>query len=178
MVVEDIPRCLKIFSELFSWDNGFQVHYSSAWHPNKSMDDPILDLGASTGVYIYSEPNYPQWNLPISANKNAIWYIGKSQSSVRARVWRNLGNMSEKDGSVCNPKFKYHRWANDETIKDIRVKEAIAQGDFVAYSIAIKPVSVRFAPEIVETFLLTCFYRSRGEIPVLNSLISQFKVPR
>jgi len=178
MLVADIPRCLETYASLFPGADVFRASFSDAWHPNRSSNDPIEDFGAKSGVYIYSAPGDPDWNLSISDNKNPIWYIGKSRSSVRARVWANLGVLYEKDGAICNPIFRYHRWADDEKIKDNEIKQAIAGGEFVAYSIAIEPVGSNFAPEIVETYLLTCFYRSAGTLPVLNSLISQFKVPR
>lgn len=179
MIVADIQRCLELYAGLFLSGSGFQVKYSRPWHPNRSKDDdPISELNAKSGVYIYSKPGDPNWDLPLMKNQNAIWYIGKSRRSIRARVWANLGAFKEENGSTCNPMFKYNRWANDKRIRDDSIKDAIGNGEFVAYSIAVLPVGLNFAPEIVETYLLTCFYRSTGTLPVLNSLISQYKVSR
>ncbi len=179
MVVRDIPRCIDTLNNLFPGEKPFRAEYSGAWHPNESGDDdPILRLGATGGIYFYSEPGNPEWNLNINENGNSIWYIGKSSASVRSRVWKNLGNLYESDGSLCNPRFRHHRWMNDSSITDARVKNNIANGDFVAYGIDIVPQESRFDPEIIETFLLCCYYRSMGKLPVLNSIISQYKVPR
>jgi len=178
MLVKDIPRCLETYLQLFPQGSGFRTSYSRAWHPNRSSDDPIDELGATTGIYIYSAPGDPDWDLKMSENDNSIWYIGKSRGSVRARVWQNLGRLYEKDGSVCDPRFKYHRWANDSTVRDVATKDAVAKGDFVAYSVSITPLAHCFEPQVVETFLLSCFYRSTGTLPILNSLISQFKFRR
>jgi len=122
MVVEDIPRCLETYANLFPGVDVFRASFSDAWHPNRSSDDPIEEFGAKSGVYIYSAPGDPNWNISISDNKNSILYIGKSRSSVRKRVWANLGVLYEKDRSICNPRFKYNRWADDEKIEDNKIK--------------------------------------------------------
>lgn len=178
MKVSDIHTLLHKFNELGDMSNAISPVYSDPWNPLRSENvkgrDIFYHQNYKYGLYIYSENTGADWNKKLTENSNEIWYIGKSLGSIRARIWKHIAvdSKSIKDGE---PIFKNHRWANDPKINNTNIGDAIASGDFNVYAIPIKSANNSIPPEIVETFLLCCHYKSLGRLPILNSIISQYK---
>ena len=119
------------------------------------------------GIYIYSECKESDWNIQLIENINEIWYIGKSLGSIRARIWKHLA-INSKDIKEGDPKFKNHRWTNDPNVMGTSINNSISMGDFNVYAIPIRSGKIQFPPEVVETYLLCCYYKSLGRLPLLN----------
>ena len=173
MLVQDIDKCLNLYNNLFDSKTKIEAKYSEPWNPLRA-EDIFYDLNYQCGIYIYSECKESEWNIPLKENTNEIWYIGKSLGSIRSRIWKHLAiNIKEiKEGE---PKFKNHRWVNDPNIMNTKIDDLLSKGDFNVYAIPIKSENIKYPPEIIEIFLLCCYYKSLGRLPILNSIISQYK---
>jgi len=166
MIVSDIPYCLQQFRVLFTKAVPFDSEFSKAWHFNLSYKDHRVPFNDQSGVYIYSKVSSPQWDVPLDQNSSDIWYIGKSQGNIGGRVWKHMGLMYDpKTGEPCDPRFKYHDWADDDTVPS-KIRASIVNGETVVYTIKIAPNE--FDPQVVEKFLLACHYRTKGILPPLN----------
>ena len=176
MKVKDVDKCIKNYNNLFDSENKIDATYSNPWNPLKG-EDILLDQNYQCGIYIYSECKESDWNIPLVENKNEIWYIGKSLGSIRARIWSHI-SINSKDQKEGDPLFKNHRWTNEPNVMGTAISNAISTGDFNVYAIPIESKKNQFPPEIVETYLLCCFYKSLGRLPILNSIISQYKPKR
>jgi hypothetical protein len=169
VVVMDIRESVESFKSLYPGGFSFEATYSRAWHFNFSYKNRKLDFGGDSGIYIYSKPAEPDWDLPLHKNSEAIWYIGKSQGTIAGRVWAHMRLIFEPGtGEVCNPRFKYHDWANDPSVPG-DICTAVATGNIVVYTIQITPST--FDPQVIEKYLLACFYKSIGTLPPLNKEI-------
>ncbi|WP_045217386.1 hypothetical protein [Desulfonatronovibrio magnus] len=176
MVVKDIDECLKTYNNLFGSKIKLKATYSDPWNPLRG-EDIFYELNYQCGIYIYSECKETDWNIPLTENMNEIWYIGKTIGSIRGRIWKNIANDS-KELKKGDPKFKNHRWTNDPNVIGTPIDTVISMGDFNVYAIPIKSENEHFPPEIIETYLLCCYYKSQGRLPILNSIISQYKPKR
>jgi hypothetical protein len=166
VLVKDIVPCIEQFRTMFKQGNSFKAEYSKPWHFNKSYKTDQVPFAKLNGVYIYSKPASPDWNVPIYQNEEVIWYIGKSAGGIGARVWQHMGSIFEPGTEdVCKPRFKYHQWANDDNVPD-DIRQSIADGNVVVYIVRIEPDN--FNPLVVEKYLLACFYRAWGKLPILN----------
>ena len=176
MVVKDIDKCLNIYNNLFDSETKIETTYSDPWNPLRG-EDIFYDLNYQCGVYLYSECIESNWNIQLMENTNDIWYIGKSLGSIRGRIWKNLAKNS-KDIKEGEPKFKNHRWTNDPNVMGTSINTSLSTGDFNVYAIPIRSEKIQFPPEMVETYLLCCYYKSLGRLPILNSIISQYRPKR
>lgn len=170
MLVKDIVSCIEQFRTMFKQGNSFTAKYSNPWHFNKSYRKEQVPFANSSGIYIYSKPA-PNWEVPINHNDKKIWYIGKSDGGIAARVWQHMGVIYEPGTkNECNPRFKYHQWAEDIVNVPADIRQSIAEGNVVVYTVRIEPGnnSKTFNPQVVEKYLLACFYRAWDELPVLN----------
>ena len=165
-----------IYNNLFDSETKIEAIYSDPWNPLRG-EDIFYDLNYQCGVYIYSECKESDWNIQLIENINEIWYIGKSLGSIRARIWKNIA-INSKDIKEGEPQFNNHRWTNDPYLMGTSISNSIAMGDFNVYAIPIRSEKFQFPPEMVETYLLCCYYKSLGRLPILNSIISQYKPKR
>jgi hypothetical protein len=139
---------------------------------NHSYQDGQVDFAKSSGIYVYSEPDAANWRLPIEVNENSIWYIGKSDGNLAGRVWNHLGCVYEPGtNEACNPRFKYHQWAEVQGIPDV-VRKSVFDGNVVVYIIEVTPNgdSPGFA-HALEKYLLVLYFRRYGHLPPLNAAL-------
>ena len=101
---------------------------------------------------------------PAKSDESAIWYIGKSYSSISDRIKCHFGN--QKD---CG--FPDHEWA---TYIDDEVDAVLTRGDVEIFTISISTKidladeQNRLLPELVEKYLLVKYALSYGKLPILN----------
>jgi len=166
MLVRDVVSCLEQFRTMFNQGKSFTAEYSGPWHFNKSYRTEQVPFAKSSGIYIYTRPALPDWKLNIQQNDAEILYIGKSNGGIAARVWQHMGLIFDPEtGQECDPRFKYHQWANEVNVPD-DIRRDIANGDIVVYTICIEPGS--FEPQVIEKYLIACFYRAWDRLPILN----------
>ncbi len=143
------------------------AEFSRPWHFNFCKGEQI-PLSVGNGVYLYTKPATPDWNLPFEENAEDVWYIGKSEGDIGGRVWHHTGRTFEpgSQDEICNPRFKYHSWKDAAYVPD-SIKNQIATGDLVVYVIQIKSELKMLAPAL-EKYLLVVHLRLTGELPILN----------
>lgn len=166
MKVKEIVNYLFYYQELFKKGIVFDFVCSAPWHFNKPDIVPRVPLGSESGIYIYTRPNEGNWEVNIEDNNSDIWYIGKSAGDIGGRVWAHMGLMYEPETKkICNPIFKYNDWSEDNSV-DPKIRDSISNGNLVVYTIKISPKE--FNPEVVEKYLLSCYYKAKGCLPPLN----------
>lgn len=174
MKPKDITDKLRLFQErVFPEGPSFNFESSKPWsfiYPPEG--NTYVPFRNDTGIYIFSKPivtNETDWNIPMEDNNSDIWYIGKSDGDIGGRVWSHMGLIYEPGSRIlCSPRFKYNEWHKDARIpEDIRT--FLDNGNIVVYTIKITPINrQRFEPQVIEKFLLACYYKSEGHLPPLN----------
>ena len=166
MIVKDIVQYLKQYKAMIAGDVPLEFEYSQPWHFNISYRDQKVPFASNSGVYIYTKPDEKNWHIPIEENIGDIWYIGKSEGDIGGRVWAHMGLIYEPGTQEeCRPRFKYHDWSDDQNILD-SIRNSIAEGEIVVYTIKVSPED--FNPQVIEKYLLACFYRAKKKLPILN----------
>lgn len=118
---------------------------------------------------MYSRPGEP-WDVPLDRNTEDVWYIGKSDGDLAGRVWAHVGVIYEPGtNEPCDPRFKYHQWAESDTIPT-DIARSIAHGNTVVYTIKVEPFGrAPGVAQALEKYLLACCFRVDGELPPLNA---------
>jgi len=103
---------------------------------------------------------------PAKSDESAVWYIGKSHSSISDRIKSHFGN--QKD---CG--FPDHEWAKLQYIGG-EVNDVLTRGDVeiitlsISSEIDLDDEQKRLLPELVEKYLLVKYALSYGKLPALN----------
>ena len=146
------------------------VIFGKPWHFTHSYSERHVDFAAqSAGVYIYTEPVTPDWNVPLEQSPAAVWYIGKSDGALAGRVWAHVGAIRDPEtGKECVPRFKYHEWAAQQSVPQ-SIRDSVANGNVVVYTIRIHLVGEPPGyAQALEKFLLASHFRNTASLPPLN----------
>jgi hypothetical protein len=166
--VQYIKKILDKFIAL-PWNfQPLRCEISEPWHFNESREIDV-PFGYEKGLYLYTKPNVPEWNLPMINNENPVWYVGKSEGDVGGRVWNHVLPVTEKQtGLPCIPRFKYHQWSEIPSVPE-DVRDSVASGIVVVYTISVRSESqVPFLAELLEKYVLIEYVLAEGKLPVLN----------
>ena len=148
-----------------------EIEISKPWHFNhcRGTNIPFQNEGKG-GIYLLSEPGVP-WEISADSNDRPVWYIGKSATNVGGRVWGHFGSVNDPEtGFPCIPRFKYHRWANVNSVPEA-VLCSVSKGDIVVYSLAIRSVDesqIWLLSELLEKYVLVQYVMASGARPLLN----------
>lgn len=169
VAVCDLQKYAETFRDLPRAAFPLKIEFSDPWHFSHSYRDKRVPFASSNGVYLYTSPNKPWWNIPLDQNGGEVWYIGKSEGNVADRVWAHMGAIYDPaTGKPCEPRFKYHQWAESKYVPS-EVRNAIAYGHVVVYTIRVE--TDQETPGIslaLEKYLLSCCFRASGKLPLLN----------
>jgi hypothetical protein len=147
-----------------------EVEFGKPWHPNHDRGSKVPN-GAAGGLYLYTRPGIGEWRIDAKDNPNDVWYIGKSQKDIGGRVWHHLGSIYEPGvkGVECVPRFKYHKWSRNCDYIAPEIRNAIAEGEVVIYTVALKnSAGFPYLAELVEKVALTEYAFAFNKIPPLN----------
>ncbi|GEM_PF-2041069 len=171
MTVRDVAQQIIAFQQMFPGATPFQVEFAQPWHFDEATQRRI-PFADDIGIYLYTQPATPNWNLLIHDNVSAVWYIGKSDAALAGRVWAHVTLIYEPGSrQVPSPRFKYEQWAQNQKISSA-IREAVADGQITVYTIKITPAGRAPGwPGVIEKYLLSYFYRATGALPPLNDTI-------
>jgi len=169
MRVCDLQHLVEMFGDVVKDARSIELTVGRPWHFEHSYRESHPDFAKSPGVYVYSKPASPDWNLALERNTELIWYIGKSDSNLASRVWSHIGLTYDPETQrPCEPRFKFHQWAQREDVP-FGIREAIATAQVVVYTIKVDPLGrPPGLAQALEKFLLATYYRATGSLPPLN----------
>jgi hypothetical protein len=146
------------------------AEFSPPWHFNFNKTQSVT-FGAECGIYLFTKPAVPDWDITIESNTEDIWYVGESAGNIERRVWDHVGRIYESgsDYVECDPRFKYNQCADEPTVPE-DVKRHLANGDVVVYTVKITPGHKRLLLAL-EKHLLSIHVRTKGQLPLLNKII-------
>lgn len=168
MSVRFVESVLAGFSSRRSVLGPVSISLSAPWHFNESRETK-LQVGSARGLYLYSRPATPNWQLPARDNTSEVWYIGKSKTDLSRRIHSHMGTAASVND---RPRFPNHKWAQncDYIAEDVRAH--IAAGDVVVYTVAIDAATTfGYLAEMIEKHVLIEYALAHGGLPVLNRQI-------
>ena len=172
--VADMMEVIDGFLKNQALDEKNEVIYSDPWFPFPeyiSEKDTLNDFGGATGIYIFTQPDRADPLLPLHLNNNKIWYIGMSDNSIRARVWKHLEPMSFDKlipDEIGKQQWGATEWYSRNSI-DLKTRQAIIIGKFVVYGIRIDAFSNNSdSRRQLENYLLQAYQKANGSLPVFN----------
>ena len=141
---------------------------SAPWHFNESKGAGI-PFAKENGIYIYTKPNKPSWNISADENSNELLYVGKSVGDISGRVWHHVGRTCDPTTNLpSSPRFKFHRWSTALSVPS-EVRESVATGNVVIYTISLHSESRNYIlPELLEKYVLVEYVLAMGRLPALN----------
>jgi hypothetical protein len=164
-------RDIKTWADEFAARSASDFEFSDPWHFNACRDKypPFRGL---PGVYVYSEPANPIWNVAFKDSDARVWYIGMSDTDVCGRIWDHVTPIYDPaNRQPWVPRFAAHQWRNVEAVPE-QIRNAIAGGECVVYVIRIAPGGPPPGrPRALEAYLLALFYAKNGGLPPLNTVI-------
>jgi len=167
MSAAGIIDSLRRFQSLPTVLGEFSVEISDPWHFNKSGGK--VPLEGECGIYVYTQPGDSDWRLPLAANQNAVWYVGKSGGSIGGRVWSHMRTIYDPETRTpWTPRFKAHRWAQTYSVPE-EIRDRLANGDITVYSVAVRAGTNRaLLADLLEKHVLVEFVLTHGHLPPLN----------
>ncbi|HUL11825.1 MAG TPA: hypothetical protein VLU73_06615 [Methylococcaceae bacterium] len=173
MSAKKVSNSLLSFTRLSSVLGPLSIDISPPWHFNESKGKR-LPYEADYGIYLFSKPSYPTWEIPLAENDSEIWYVGKSAGDIGGRTWKHMGLIYEPGtNSPCTPRFKYNQWANVESV-DSDIRKPITDGDVVIYVVKVSgspsltDTQRYLLPELLEKHVLSMHIHSTGKLLSFN----------
>jgi len=121
----------------------------------KQWVSDYIPYGNNNGIYFYTKMD------------EEILYIGKgeytSKHGLSYRVCSHLGSVNRDSDEM----FKYHQWADDETIST-SIKQSLKNGDFLVWTLPVEP---DYLTSLVEVYLQSFYRHINNCLPPLNKRI-------
>lgn len=131
-------------------NSNIKMIYSEPYHIKTQWSESI-PFCEDNGIYLYVTKD------------NEILYIGKGNpkngGGIGKRSSKHLGTF-DKEKKI----FSYHQWIDDNIITE-SIKNIIAEGDFILYTVKINP---EYFSSLVEKYALTLVKDKLGHLPPLN----------
>jgi hypothetical protein len=173
MRAKDVEKALREFEKSDSSFGELSVTISNPWHFNSSRELRI-PFESEYGIYLFTKPSLPSWDIGIDSNDQDVWYVGKSVGDIGGRVWNHVGRIYDPETKLpCSPRFKFHRWADVDSI-DPNIRKAVADGNVVVYTIRISATPTLthaqkgLLSELAEKYVLVKYVLEHGKPPALN----------
>lgn len=168
MTVAFVKRKIDEFGKIQSAFGALKVEIGRPWHFNESKEE-YVPFGKEHGLYLFTKPNLPDWEIEAEENDNPVWYVGKSAGDIGGRVWKHVGLIFDPETKlVCNPRFKFHRWSNVLSVPE-DTRKSVADGNVVVYTVAVRSESMSpLLSELLEKYVLVHYALENGGLPELN----------
>jgi hypothetical protein len=136
MIVREVKRVADEFASRAARTPPLEIEFSRPWHFNESRQEYPPFRGCP-GVYVYAQADSTSWNTSFDASAGEVWYIGMSEADLAGRIWAHVGPIYDPaTRQEWTPRFRNHQWNNDTRVEQ-RIRDAIAEGRIVVYSIRV-----------------------------------------